>query len=157
MFKRAKLAKHAPEITLPVMSGRKRRFAEPRRTVQDLANAFPRNYILPLEIASLYRAAEQSQEAIRGYEEVLEEVRRGRPGFDAAPVARIHFELGELYRKVGDLESARKHLQLVAGSRGSTPELEQESATLRQQIEEALRQQRAGRGQASLLESEPRP
>ena len=120
-------------------------------------NAFPRNYILPLEIASLYRAAEQSQEAIRGYEEVLEVVQRGQPGFDAAPVARIHFELGELYRKVGDLESARKHLQLVAGSRGSTPELEQESATLRQQIEEALRQQRAGRGQASLLESEPRP
>ena len=151
------LAKHDAEIILTVMYRRERRFAEARRTVQNLANAFPRNYILPLEIASLYRAAEQSREAIRGYEEVLEEVRRGRPGFDAAPVARIHFELGELYRKVGDLESARKHLQLVAGSRGSTPELEQESAALRQQIEEALRQQRADRGQADLSESAPRP
>ncbi|MBI3896520.1 MAG: tetratricopeptide repeat protein [Acidobacteria bacterium] len=150
-------AQHDAKIILTVMYRREKRFADARRTVTGLANDFPRNYILPLEIASIYRAADQVESAIQGYENVLEEIRQGRPGFAAAPEARIHFELGELYRKMGDLESARQHLQQVAGSRGSTPELEEESAAVRQQIEEALQQKLAGRGQANLSGSVPRP
>jgi hypothetical protein len=59
------------------------------------------------------------------------------PNYTLAPVARIHFELGELYRGSGDLASARRHLESVPGSRGSTPELDQASAALLSQIAEA--------------------
>ena len=133
-------AREDAKILLTVMYRREKRFVDARRTVAELSESFPRNYILPLEIASLYRAAGEEEEAIRGYAQVLEDVHRGAPGYSEAPVARIHFELGELYRKAGELESAREHFGKVAGSQGSTPELEKESATIREQIEQLLQQ-----------------
>ena len=46
------------KIVLIVMYRREKRYADARRAVEDLSHSFPRNYILPLEIASLYRAAD---------------------------------------------------------------------------------------------------
>ena len=132
-------ARSDAQILLTVMYRRERRFADARRTLETLAAAFPRNYIFPLEIASIHRAAGEIEEAIRGYEQVLERVRAGLPNYPQAPVARIHFELGELYRRTGDLATARQHLDQVAGSRGSTPELERESALLRSQLDIAAK------------------
>ncbi|MBI4465086.1 MAG: DUF3808 domain-containing protein [Acidobacteria bacterium] len=139
----AQWGEHAREdakIVLTVMYRREKRYSEARRTLQELAHAFPRNYLVPLEIASLYRASEDLKEAIREYEQALEDTRRGKPGYQDVPVARIHYELGELYRKIGELESARNHFSQVAGSKGSTSELEKESSLLRQQIEQLLQQ-----------------
>ncbi len=97
---------------------------------QKLNQAFPRNYIFPLEIASLYRIAGEEKEAIREYEQVLEEVRRANPGYAEAPTARIHLALGELYSHAGEISPARMHLEQVPGSRGSTPEMEKQSAEM---------------------------
>lgn len=127
-------AQREAQILLTVMYRRERRYADARRTLDALAAAFPRNYVFALEIASIHRAAEETGEAIRGYESVLARVQQAAPGFEDVPVARIHFELGDLYRKQGDLESARRHLEQVAGSRGSTPALEKETALLQRQF-----------------------
>jgi tetratricopeptide (TPR) repeat protein len=134
-------ARRDAQILLTVMYRRERRFTDARRTLAGLAAAYPRNYVFPLEIASIHRAAEETEEAIGGYEAVLARIQQSARGFRDAPVARIHFELGDLYRKHGDLESARRHLAQVAGARGSTPDLERESALLQRQIAEAIRQQ----------------
>ena len=132
-------ARYDARILLTVMYRRERRFADARETLETLASAFPRNYVFPLEIASIHRAADETEEAIVGYEIVLTRVRRDTPGYQDVPVARVHFELGDLYRKQGDLESARRHLAQVPGSRGNTPDLEKETMLLLQQIDEAIR------------------
>ena len=139
---RGEFAREDAKIVLTVMYRREKRYDDARGTLRDLEALFPRNYLLPLEIASLYRVSEDFEASIRQYETVLEDARGGKPGYQNVPVARIHFELGELYRKVGELEPARNHLSQVSGSKGSTPELEKESALLQQQIEEAIRQQK---------------
>ena len=131
-------AKADAKILLTVMYRREKRHADARRVMNDLALAFPRNYIFPLEVASIYSSEGEDEEAIREYEQVLEEIRRERPGYGEVPVARIHYELGELYRKGDDLESAWRHLEQVPGSKGSTPEMEKQSVLLQKQIEEAL-------------------
>ena len=133
-------AQRDAQILLTVMYRRERRFADARRTLEELAAAFPRNYVFPLEIASIHRAAEETGEAIAGYVTVLARVRQEMTGYREVPVARVHFELGDLYRRQGDLESAQRHLEQVAGSRGNTPDLERETVLLLQQIEQALRQ-----------------
>ena len=133
-------ARHDAQILVTVMYRRERRFADARRTLESLAAAFPRNYIFPLEIASIHRAADELPEAIREYEQALDHVRGGVPNYPQAPVARIHFELGELYRRTGDVESARGHLVQVAGSRGSTPDLAKEAALLLSQLPPAATQ-----------------
>ncbi|HWP85187.1 MAG TPA: tetratricopeptide repeat protein [Terriglobia bacterium] len=121
-------ARYDALILLTVMYRREKRFADARRSLQQLAETFPRNYIFPLEIASLHRAAGELPEAIRAYERVLREIDAGSPNFRSAPAARIHFELGVLYQRLDDRESARRHFEQVPGARGTTPELNKESA-----------------------------
>ncbi len=134
-------AKESAKILLTIMYRRERRHTDARQVIEGLAKSYPRNYIFPLEVASLYHSEGEDEEAIRGYTQVLEQVRRERAGYAELPVARIHFELGVLYRNEEDLELALRHLEQVPGSKGSTPEMEKESALLRQQIEATLQQQ----------------
>jgi tetratricopeptide (TPR) repeat protein len=136
-------ARYDAQILLTVMYRREKRFADARESLETLASAFPRNYVFPLEIASIHRAADETEEAIEGYEAVLTRVRQGTPGYQDVPVARVHFELGDLYRKLDDLESARRHLAQVRGSRGNTPDLEKESMLLLEQIDEAIRRRQS--------------
>jgi tetratricopeptide (TPR) repeat protein len=128
------------------MYRRERRFAEARREVESLARAFPRNYILPLEVASLRRSAEQYPEAIQQYELVLERVRSGVPNYPQAPLARIHFELANLYELTEDLAQALQHIQQVPGTLGSTEELERGATAVQLRIEEKLAAQKAQTG-----------
>jgi tetratricopeptide (TPR) repeat protein len=120
--------KHDARILLTVMYRRQKQYAEARGMLERLSAAFPRNYIFPLEIASLHRAADELPEAVAAYERVLEQVEAGVPNFDEAPEARIHFELGVLYERMEDVDSARRHFRQVPTSRGTTPELSKESA-----------------------------
>lgn len=137
-------AKQDAKILLAVMYRREKRYADAERTLSELEASFPRNYIFPLEIASIYRSAGEDKEAIRQYEQVLSEILHGRTGYAEAPAARIHYELGGLYWKKGDLKAAMAHLEQVPGSLGSTPELEQDSTEIRRQIETALQQRQPG-------------
>ncbi len=136
-------ARYDAQILLVVMYRREKRFADARETLERVAAAFPRNFVFPLEIASIHRAADETEEAIAEYEAVLANVRRDTPGYREVPVARVHFELGDLYRKLDDLEAARRHLAQVAGSRRSTPDLEKETLLLLQQIDEAIRRKQS--------------
>ncbi len=139
-------ARRDAQILLAVMYRREKRFADARHEVESLAQAFPRNYILPLEVASLRRSAEEYPEAIQQYERVLERVRSGVPNYPEAPLARIHFELANLYEITADLEQALKHIQQVPGARGGTEELEQEAAAVEGRIRETLATRKAQAG-----------
>ena len=131
-------AKESAKILLTIMYRRERRHSDARQVVEGLAKSYPRNHIFPLEVASLYHSEGEDEEAIREYTQVLEQVRQERAGYAELPVARIHFELGVLHRNEKALELALRHLEQVPGSKGSTLELEKESALLRQQIEATL-------------------
>ena len=133
-------SKQDAKILLTVIYRREKRFQDARRILEELAQEFPRNYIFPLELASINEIAGEDKEAIRGYEQVLVEMREGKPGYADAPAALIHYELAKLYWKSGNLESAKSHLEKIPGSAGTTPELDKQSTEMRRQIEEALRQ-----------------
>ena len=130
--------KHDARVMLAVIYRREKRFADARNTLAELALAYPRNYIFPLEIASVYRTEGDNKAAIGAYERVLADAALGKPGFDRAPAAKIHFELGQLYWKTGEPASAKAHLDKVHGSPGSTPELEAQIAALSRQVAEAM-------------------
>ncbi len=139
-------SRHDARILLTVAYRREKRYADARQVIGTLAETFPRNYIFPLEVASLHRAADEIPEAISGYENVLRKALQGAPGFDRAPVARIHFELGVLYQDEDDPETARRHFEQVAGSAGVTDELAEESRLNITRIEQELRQRQEQAG-----------
>lgn len=138
-------ARQDARILLTVMYRREKRYPDALRTMQALAEAFPRNYIFPLEVASLHRGAGELPQAILHYEQVLESIGDGAPGFDRAPAARIHFELGDLYRRTSNTEAALEHLRLVPTSKGTSPDLDREAAAIIQQITQSQPQQTASR------------
>jgi len=137
-------SKQDAKILLAVMYRREKRYVDARRTLAELAQAYPRNYVFPLEIASVHRSAGEEKEAIRIYEQVLNNIHDGKPGYSRAPLARIHYELGELYWKAGNLVLAKNHLEQVNGSVGSNQELETQNGTMRRQVDQALRDRQAG-------------
>src|SRR5262249_370445 len=108
-------SKQDARVMLAVIYRREKRYADARRVLAELSKAFPRNYIFPLELASIYRREGDTKSAIRTYEEVLADAARAKPGFAAAPFARIHLALGELYWKQGDAGLAKAHLDLISG------------------------------------------
>lgn len=115
--------KYDARILLSVIYRRERRFADARRVLEELIPRYPRNYILPLEVAGLYAREGNYEAATRQYDEILEKVRARAPGLERAPVARIHYRLGELYQRRGDTNRARERFQAVEGSAGATPQL----------------------------------
>ena len=132
------------KILLAIMYRREKRHEDARRTMSELAEAYPRNCIFPLEIASIHRSAGQEQQAIRIYEQVLNDVREGKQGYTEVPLARVHYELAELYWKAGNLELAKDHIEQVNGATGTNQDLETQNGSMRRQVEEAMRQRQTG-------------
>ena len=111
------------QLLLSVAYRRERRFADARRILSELISRYPRNHILPLEVAGLYAKEGNYEAAIRQYEEVLEKVRAEEMGFDRVPVARLNYRLGELYQRRQNFARARASFQAVEGSAGASPQL----------------------------------
>ena len=132
-------SKHDAEIVLAVLYRREQRYDDARRTLEALAHQFPRNYLFPLEVASIYRRAGNDAEALPIYQQVLKDIAEGRPGFSGAPLARIHFELGEIFAKRGELENAKIHLQEVDHSRGANERLILESIGLLAKVSDQIK------------------
>ncbi len=87
------------QMLLTVVYRRERRYADARRTLDGLMARFPRNYILPLEVAGLYAQEGNKAAAISQYQAVLEKNKGGAAGFDRVPVARINKRIQELTPK----------------------------------------------------------
>jgi tetratricopeptide (TPR) repeat protein len=136
--KSGEMARQDARILLTVMYRREKRYGDALTTMHLLAEAYPRNYIFPLEIASLHRGAGEIDQAISHYEQVLELVREGAAGFERAPTARIHFELGDLYRQANNIDAAVRHLRQVSGAQGSSPELNQEAEALIEKLSRTI-------------------
>jgi tetratricopeptide (TPR) repeat protein len=131
--------KHDARVMLAVIYRREKRFADARNTLAELAQAYPRNFLFPLEIASVFRTEGDTKAAIDAFEQVLADGARGKPGFGRIPAARIHFELGQLYWKAGEPEFAKAHLDKVHDSPGGSLELDGQNAALSLEVEQALR------------------
>ena len=128
------------KILLALIYRREKRYAESQRILSELAEAYPRNYIFPLEIASVYQKAGEEKEAVRTYEQMLDDAQRGKAGYAAAPIARVHYALGELYWKAGELEPEKLHFDQVRGAAGGSQELEIQNEAMQRQVEQALRE-----------------
>ena len=121
-------------IMLTVLYRREHRYADAIRAVSTLVDSYPRNYVFPLEIGALHRGAGEKDLAIQQYEHVLKQIRAGTPGFDRAPRARLHFEMGILYRDLGDSPAALAHLREVTAQPDVKPELAAEAKRMIEQI-----------------------
>jgi hypothetical protein len=87
---------------LAIFYYREKRYAETLALLDEMGRAFPRNFIVPQEIARTYKAQGNWQLAAETYESLLARYHRGEPGYQNMPVSKVLYQAGEAYARLGD-------------------------------------------------------
>ena len=80
-----RLARHEARILLALLYRREKRPLDAARLLEGLLADFPRNYVLGLELASMYVDAGQSDRALATFKDLLRRAEEHAPGFDRLP------------------------------------------------------------------------
>ncbi|HUQ95349.1 MAG TPA: tetratricopeptide repeat protein [Bryobacteraceae bacterium] len=102
------------KMLLAVVYRRERRPGDAIPLLNDLLQAYPRNYLLRLEMVQMYGDLGDKQKALAALLE-LERMRRvGTPGFSALPAEKINFARGNLLFWYRDYDRAIEELKKAA-------------------------------------------
>ena len=94
-------AREDAQLMLGVLYQREKMLPQALAVFQQMAEASPRNYLLPQEVASLDEQMGEWQAAAELYDRMLLRSQAREPGFDKLPAARFYYLAG----------MARRHLQ----------------------------------------------
>lgn len=78
-------ARNDARVLLVILHRRERRPLEAANLLESLIAEFPRNYVLGLELASMYSDAGQKNRAIAAFKSLLQKAEDGAPGYQRLP------------------------------------------------------------------------
>jgi tetratricopeptide (TPR) repeat protein len=96
-----------------------RRENQPMRAVplvEDLMRRYPRNYLLPLELAQMYSMAGDGQKALAAVEGLARAKASHAPGLDRVAWEKIYFQEGTIQFWYRDLDHSLDNLKKVAAA-----------------------------------------
>ncbi|MFQ5927651.1 MAG: tetratricopeptide repeat protein, partial [Terriglobia bacterium] len=103
---RGRLVNTAAAVLLAVVYNREKKYAYTRALLEKLAEYYPRNYLLPLEVARTYLRERNTQAALAQYLQLAEKVELGDPGYERVSKERLYYQIGSLYQQLQNYESA---------------------------------------------------
>lgn len=86
-------------VLLSVIYNREQRFDYARQLLEHLADFYPRNPMLRLEIGRTYWRQGDRDQAIEIYLAVAHDMAAGKPGYDKVPRERLWYQIGMLYQQ----------------------------------------------------------
>jgi uncharacterized protein DUF3808 len=105
---------------LSILYFREQNHSESIRIMRNLEQQYPRNSLLPQEIARAYKAQNDWQAAATEYDSLLQKYEAHAPGFEDLPLARVYFQAGETYSRLGDSDEALRRYKKAANSPGKS-------------------------------------
>lgn len=108
----------AAAFLLEVCYNRERQFEYARQLLRPLAKYYPRNPLIPLEIARTYGRQGNDKRALELYVEVARDMEAGRPGYHKLPRERLWYQIGVLYQRQGQLAEALDAFARVTDASG---------------------------------------
>lgn len=102
------------ETFLTILYYREKRYTEAISILRRLQAAYPRNFLLSQEIARAYKAQGDWRMAGREYDALLKKYESGAPGFSRLPAAKVYFQTGEVYQRLGERDEALDRFQKAA-------------------------------------------
>ncbi len=99
------------EILLCAIYRREKRPRQAIPLLQDLMHRFPRNYLLPMELAQMYSDAGDKGNALGVLDRLEERKRAGARGFAGLRIEKIWFAEGNIEFWYNDLDSALSNLK----------------------------------------------
>lgn len=91
---------------LGILYYREKRYAEALTVLRNLADLYPRNYVVQQEIARVYKSQENWKAAAKVYDGIVAKHDSGAPGYGEVPLAKILFQAGEVWESQGSPEQA---------------------------------------------------
>jgi tetratricopeptide (TPR) repeat protein len=99
---------------LAVLYFREKRYAEALAILQGLAESYPRNFLLPQQIARIHKAQGDWQAAANAYDSLLAKHETRAPGYARLPIAKILYQAGEGRMRLGERDQALKRFEAAA-------------------------------------------
>jgi tetratricopeptide (TPR) repeat protein len=99
---------------LAVLYYREKLYDHALRVLQHLERMYPRNHLLPQQMARAYKAMGDWKSAAETYETMLARHEVRTPGYEDIPLSRILFQAGEARQRQGDRAQALAHFERAA-------------------------------------------
>jgi len=97
--KHGKLVTTDAAVLLAVIYNREKKYEYVRQLLRTLSTYYPRNYLLPLEIARTYLKEENAAAALAEYSAIAAQVEARAPGYERVPRDRLYYQLGALHQR----------------------------------------------------------
>lgn len=104
---------------LAVVYSREKKHDYARQLLRSLEEFYPRNPLIPLEIARSYAREQKQKEALEQYVRVANDMEAGRAGYEKLPRERIWYQVGVLYQRQGELEPALQAFARITNHKDS--------------------------------------
>ena len=131
---KGKLLTSASAFLLAVVYTREKRHDYARTLFSSLQDYYPRNPLLPLEIARSYTREGKQKEALEQYVKVARDMEAGRPGYDKLPRERLWYQIGVLYQQRGEWSQALNAFAMITDRNDSDGLLKAHSGLRRGEI-----------------------
>jgi tetratricopeptide (TPR) repeat protein len=102
------------QTLLSILDFREKRYADAIGILENLKQAYPRNFVVPQEIARARKAQGDWRFAAREYDDLIQKYESGAPGFTQIPAAKIYYQAGQVYAHLGETEDALHHFLKAA-------------------------------------------
>ena len=99
---------------LAILYFREKRYAEALVILQGLAQSYPRNFLLPQEMARVYKAQGDWRAAAAAYSAILARYEANVPGYGRIPLAKILYQAGQTRAQLGEREEALRLYERAA-------------------------------------------
>lgn len=91
-----------------------KRYPEALVLLRELSESYPRNYLLPQEIARAHKSQGDLRAAAQIYDSMLAKYDTHAPGYGAIPIAKILYQAGQVHAQLGELEEALRRFERAA-------------------------------------------
>jgi tetratricopeptide (TPR) repeat protein len=109
------------KIALALFLRREQRYPEAIKVVSSMAEAYPKNFLVALELANLYNASGQPQQAIASYRKIIAGTQAG--SFPDAHIEMAWYGLAESLRGQHDFQGAADAYEHVLQFQRTDPDL----------------------------------
>jgi tetratricopeptide (TPR) repeat protein len=99
-------AREEAKSFLAILYFREKRYAEALAILQGLSQSYPRNFLLPQEMARVYKAQGDWRAAATVYSAILARYAAHEPGYGGIPLAKILYQAGQARVQLGETEEA---------------------------------------------------
>lgn len=103
---RSKYSTTDAAVLLAVIYNREKQYGYTRELLERLGKYYPRNHIVPIQIAQTYKRENNTEKVLEIYLGMARKAENGAPGFDRAPLDKVYYEVASIYEKKGDPDAA---------------------------------------------------